>query len=386
MLGKWISGLLLLGLLAMLANCAPVGDPARASKAEAPVSPAPQATASLPAPAAPSISPEEDAWSRVVAAARRESRLNVYSFNMTGDIGLAVSRRFQEKFGIKVDIVTGGGAALSERIMTERRAGSVVADLMDANVLQISNIKDAGATVSSQEIPALKESGVWLVEPWANDPQRHILMHTLAYHAGIINTALVRGREPTSLKELAGAEWKGKMTAYDVRQNSGLSTWFPTLLNRKMVDLETVTAIGRNDIAWTPTALDGANNVVRGQHALYLGATSQLGAILASEPRLPLKPLNMQEGTVVLNRAAAVVKDGPHHNAAKLLIDWLISAEGQRVFVEAEGLAPVRKDVPDFTPQALRFTPSKIVVPTIEEERDNVKLFREGWLAKLWNR
>lgn len=176
------------------------------------------------------------------------------------------------------------------------------------------------------------------------------------------------------------------MTAFDVRQNSGLSTWFPTLLNRKMVDQDTVRAIGRNDVVWTPTAQEGANNAVRGQYPLYLGATSQFGAIVAGEPNLPLKPLNPEEGTVVLNRAAAAVKDGPHPNAAKLLIDWLVSAEGQRVFVAAEGLAPVRKDVPDFTPQALRFTPTRIVVPTIEEERDNVKLFREGWLAKLWNR
>lgn len=182
--------------LACSPSVAPIGAPAP--------SPPPAPPGVTPTPAVARSAAEDDAWSRVVAAAKKEGRVNVYSFNMTGDIGLAVSRGFQEKFGVRVDIVTGGGAALSERIITEKRAGAMVADMMDTNVLQISNIKDAGATLSSQEIPALRESGVWLVEPWANDPQRHILMHTLAYHAGVINTKMVKSsEEPRSLKDLA---------------------------------------------------------------------------------------------------------------------------------------------------------------------------------------
>ena len=361
-------------------------SPVAPATAPAPT-PSPVTPASVPISNVPLPTSQDDAWAKVIEAAKKEGKVNVYSFNMPGDVGLAVSKGFEQTYGIKVDIITGGGAALAQRITTERRMAAMVADIMDTNYLQISNIKDDGATVSSADIPVLRETGVWTVEPWTNDPQKHILMHTFAYHAGIMNTNLVKpSDEPKSLKELTLPKWKGRMSSYDVRQNSGLSTWFPTLLNRKLVDQDTVQAIGRNDVKWMPTALDAAYTVVQGEAAIVLLATSQFGAIVASEPSLALKPLTMEEGTVVLNRAVAAVRDGPHPNAAKLLINWLLSKEGQMVFVKAESLTPARKDVPDFTPAALRLTPSRLVVPTLDEEKENTRLFREGWLAKLWGR
>jgi hypothetical protein len=60
-------------------------------------------------------------------------------------------------------------------------------------------------------IPVLQERGVWAIEPWANDPQKHILIHTLLYKGNIINTNLVKPQdEPKTLKELARPSGKGE--------------------------------------------------------------------------------------------------------------------------------------------------------------------------------
>lgn len=375
--------LILAAATLLVAACAPKPSPILTPIPSVP-------TLAAPASSTTPVSGSGDAyWTKVVSAARKESRLNAYSFNMTGDVGLAVSSAFEQKYGIKVEFITGGGAALAQRITTEKRMGTMVADIMDANTFQISNIKDAGATIASDDIPVLRESGVWRLEPWANDPQRHMFIHTITFYPVIVNTDLVKAaEEPKSLKELAQPKWKGRMTAFDPRQNSALSTVFPTLMNRKLIDQETVRAIGMNDVKFVPTSDEAARSVVQGQVALYLlGSTAHMGTfIMSSGTALPVKALDSAEGVTAANRAIGAIKDSPHPNAAKLFTNWVLSQEGQMVLVKAQGAVPVRKDVPDFTPASLRVGQSGVVMPTIEEEKENTRLFRDGWLAKLWSR
>ncbi len=69
------------------------------------------------------------------------------------------------------------------------------------------------------------------------------------------------------------------------------------------------------------------------------------------EPKLAtaLKMGHYKEGQVMLGNQAAVVKGGPHPNAGKLFIEFLLSKEGADIFVEGEGVYTFRKD---YTPPA----------------------------------
>ena len=133
----WLIILILTGLLGLLlAACTPTPEPSRASSPVIPTQPQSSQIQTAPAP-----KPEEIAWNKVIQAANKEGKVTAYSFNMTGDVGLAVSRSFEQIYGIKVDIITGGGAALVQRITTEKRMGTMVADVMDANTFQILSFK-----------------------------------------------------------------------------------------------------------------------------------------------------------------------------------------------------------------------------------------------------
>ncbi len=50
-----------------------------------------------------------------------------------------------------------------------------------------------------------------------------------------------------------------------------------------------------------------------------------------------------KEGQVLLGNQAAAVKGGPHPNAAKLLVDYLLSKEGADIYVEGEAIYSFRK-------------------------------------------
>ena len=51
-------------------------------------------------------------WGKTMEAAKKESSLTLYSYAFTGDLGLALSKAFTDKYGIKVEIVTGRGAEM----------------------------------------------------------------------------------------------------------------------------------------------------------------------------------------------------------------------------------------------------------------------------------
>ncbi|MBF8265567.1 MAG: iron ABC transporter substrate-binding protein, partial [Dehalococcoidia bacterium] len=114
----------------LLASCSP-GDSAVSTPVVTPAALA-KSTSSPTSSNLPPPTSQDAAWDKIIEAAKKEGRVSVYSFNMTGDAGLAVTRAFEAKYGVKLDIITGGGAALAERIKTEKRMGTIVADVMDA--------------------------------------------------------------------------------------------------------------------------------------------------------------------------------------------------------------------------------------------------------------
>ncbi|MBF8304359.1 MAG: hypothetical protein HW399_734, partial [Dehalococcoidia bacterium] len=89
----------LIALTSMLAvllvlSCAPGATPTAAPDARPVSTPAPVLTSNLP----PST-PQEVEWQKVVEAAKKEGKLTVYSFSFVGDLGLALSKAFKDRYG-----------------------------------------------------------------------------------------------------------------------------------------------------------------------------------------------------------------------------------------------------------------------------------------------
>lgn len=91
------------------------------------------------------------------------------------------------------------------------------------------------------------------------------------------------------------------------------------------------------------------------------------------------------EGGIVGNivPGIALVKKAPHPNAARVFVNWLLSAEGQRVYAQAKVGFSMRKDVPDFSVPALKIQPKKINPMSLEVLLAASKLQNERVVAKL---
>lgn len=327
-----------------------------------------------------------DPWTKVVEAAHKEGQVNLYAFSFTGDIAAELSRAFKEKYGIKVDIITGRGAELIERLKTEQRMGRVVGDVMESSLLNVVSAKEAGAGMAPGDLPSLREKGVWLMPP-ALDTEGIALAYIATPISVWPNTKLVKPEdEPRSWKELLSPKWKGKMIMLDPALSSGSYLAFVPLLNNKVIDEDYLRSLGMQDMALElGSSRDTFKKVGAGQYLLAVGLSGSTAGPLVNEG-LPIKAVDMAEGVTVSGLGMAMVRNGPHPNAARLFLNWSLSAEGQAKLSQQLSAPGVRSDIPDFSPVGVRIKPKKLVPLTVKDLADEARLFQEKYLVQFFRK
>lgn len=371
-------------LLLLAISCAPKGTPAQ------PVAPAPVKAAPTAAPASiiSSPNPQDTAWQNIVDAAKKEGRLTIYSGNFTGDIGIALSRGFKERYGIQVDVITGRGTEFIQRLQTEKRMGTILADVEDTSGTNAKLMKQQGLTKSiADELPALKEKGVWAADIFGLDPvDKHAIAFNFSTYSPFVNTNLVKpGEEPKAWKDLLSPKWKSKMMAINPTSSAGLINNFVPLMREKVIDTEFLKALYAQDMQFTVSAPDEASRLSRGERPLSVADINISFAKFVAEGA-PIRAIEMDDGMVMSPLPIVAFDGGPHPNAAKVFVNWLLSPEGQTVWNKANGAPGVRKDVTSFLPKGAQTSPKRPIMQTNEDADESGKLFREQWLNKLWGR
>jgi len=371
----WVIVLLL--ILALLACAAP------ASRQPAP-QPAIPAQKQPPTPASIVFTPtaQDAAWAKVVDAARKEGKVTVYSFNLIGDLATAVTKTFEEKYGIKIEIVTGLGTVLIERLKSEGAAKKHIADAFDTAVSLVATAKTMGLTTSAGDLPVLSEKDIWYLPPRL-DPEGHVININPSPTSVYINTKLINpGGEPKSYKELLDSKWKGKI---------GISTPVTdpvpiySFVARKQLGLDDdyFRQLSRQDLKVVPSRRDADNILARGEVPLIYAASASTTGPLMREGA-PLKAVELEEGVIMAaGPGITLLKEAPHPNAARVFINWLLSVEGQTLWSEKRGSLAMRKDVPDFQHPAAKMPLKKVIYQSLDDVMELSKVQREGTLAKL---
>ena len=330
---------------------------------------------------------EDAAWARVVEAAKKEGKVTLYSFNFTGDTGLNIMKVFKERYGITVDIITGRGAEFLERLKTEKRVGQLTADFTEGSAIHVKNMANDGITIGvSTELPALKEKGVWIVDPLSLDPQnKHLVSHFVTTYSPWINTKTVKpGEEPKVWRDLLKPRWKGRMTLTEYKLSGGPYLLFPPLLREKVIDVVYIKALFGQDMLFISSVMEEASRIAQGERDLMIrGSDSQATFVMQGAP---LRAIELEDGTTLSPGTATVIAGAPHPNAARLFLNWIITPEGQAAFGKYKGIGLVRKDATDYRPEPIKFIPKRPIVMTFEDNDDGSRLFREKWLDKLWGR
>lgn len=365
-------------LVVVMVGCTPKTIPT-----SGPTAVATQAPAVIPTPIAVS-KVGETAWDQIVKAAKKEGEVTIYSFNFVGDVGLAIAQAFENRYGIRLQVITGRGVEFIERLRTEKRTGQMVGDVAEGAATHMLNIKEFGLTIPQSDLGVFREKIEWDPDPRAMDAETHVLATFQSVYSPWINTNILTPQQvPKSYQDLLKPEWKGKLIAHDPNISSAAYNNFVPLVNAGSINWDYVRSLGRQQLRLMPGGVQAAESLSRGEYPIIIFNTDTNGSRFVSEGA-PIKAVSWQEGDVYHLGGMVVIKDAPHPNAAKVLANWLLMEEGQRIRGEKQGIAMVRKDVPDFRPPNARAPSSKKVIATAKDYDDQARLMRERLITELW--
>jgi ABC-type Fe3+ transport system substrate-binding protein len=249
-------------------------------------------------------------------AARAEGKVSLYSV-IPQNAAQGFVDRFTARYGIAIDYQRLTSGPLGQRFAAEATSGN-----MNADVLIMTDrffMEDAAAKNwlgDLGDVPAA--AGLAASYKTPNFATVALLPHGLAYNTGVLKSA------PESWDVLLDPQWKGRVVLLDPRNGFFTSVFYYALLKAKGdVFLRQIAA----QATMVTSSVQGVQQVAAGSAALCAPAYPNLLPPL-TKSGAPVD-LVMLDPVVASDNFAAVAAKAPHPNAARLLLNYALTPEGQ---------------------------------------------------------
>ncbi|MBI4288049.1 MAG: extracellular solute-binding protein [Chloroflexi bacterium] len=377
------SPIAVLAAVLLVMACRPQPPPNLAPSSGPPPAPAP---ATVPTSNVSPLASQDAQWSAVVDAARKEGRLVVYGATPFANAGREVVAAFRSRYGISVDLLILGGRQQVEKLKVEQSIKQPIADIVQTGVSSATEIVLSDLAQSTvDKIPVLRDRSVFHTDP-VYGPQQQIIAFNLTFLGPMINTNRVKPDEIKSWRDILDPKWKGKILISDPRSTGSGLNLFSTLTYHKALDYDYFRSLAKLDLVlWAGAHREAYLLVGRGEHLIDFAAGNTEVAPLILEGA-PLKILTPEEGNTGQVEPVLMAKDAPHPNAARVFINWLLSPEGQEAYARTVSAMPLRKDMPDYTPERVRLAPKKILNRTWEAAEQSNKDLKSGLVEQVFGK
>lgn len=329
--------------LFILSACNPKAAPAPAPTGPASTSPVGGGTATG----------WEAEWQKSLIEARKEGKVSVYA-SLTGPPLREQGPAFKQKFGIDLEITTGRGSEVAQKLIRERAAGIYIADIAISGLNTFfGDIKPVGASIPMERellLPEVTDPKLWYQKdrlPWA-DEARHVFSFFAYPNAEIhINTDFIKPGEFQSWRDLLNPRYKGKILWSDPTVSGSGLNGFSTLTYHKVLTPDFYRELmAKQDIQVTRDLRLQVDWLARGKVWLAISAE---GTPVAEylQAGAPLGTVIPKEGTYlsVDGGNMSILSKAPHPYAARVFTNWLLGREGQTMFQKAMKYQSARADL-----------------------------------------
>jgi len=275
----------------------------------------------------------------LIEAARREGRVTVITA-LTAAEAEFMARRFMETFPeIQVELIRRGGGEQYELVASELVAGRFRGDVIEqSSPALLTRLQERFLVLDRYTSPSDgKYKNPYVVPGLFHTP--FLQLHGFAY-----NTALVTGQDiPRRWRDLLNPRFDGRRSVvsataggcaeavwYVLEQEFGVRFWQEVAARKPIITTSNglmIQMLARGEVMVT-TMLD-----VAARPQMKRGA--------------PVQMVYPVDGVAPCVFVSGVTKKAPHPNAARLWLNWTLSAMGQDVWVRELDLFSLREGAPE---------------------------------------
>jgi iron(III) transport system substrate-binding protein len=270
-----------------------------------------------------------------VAAAKKEGKVVVYAA-VPPQTMKVINDPFEKKYGIRVEYWRASATGILDRALNEWRAGRPAFDVVEGNkgpqlILKSEGVFEKFLPPSAGNFPRQFLEADGMLTPWRFNPI------SILY-----NTESVKKEEvPKTISDLLLPKWKGKITMPDPSRHTTTAQF--------LADLDSYEGIKWKEFAkglaqQRPLLVESfapvVNTVIRAEALLGITYLKYVGQYKGPIDYARLNKYLADTNLIGLGKRAV------HPNAAKLYVDYICSAEGQKAmaatgeFVLAPHIAP----------------------------------------------
>jgi len=288
----------------------------------------------------------------LLEGAKKEGKMVFYT-SVETEFARALTGGFEAKYPfIKTDIYRSTHEKILSRMNVERKTGTYTADTVSVGEFETYHLQKMGFTApyKSPQAAAYPEGFKDPKSYWADLYDNLIVT---AY-----NTIRIKREElPKRYEDLLQPRWKRRMV---LDQNE--DRWFANMLYLmgEKKGMEFMQALAKQEVA-----IRGGRGMVTqllaaGEYDLQIVAYWYRPHLMKKQGA-PVDWIGM-EPAIVATHPISIVEKAPHPNAATLFIDFVLSEEGQKIFVQ-KGRESARVGLkPEGYPSHLKLAPSRMAL------------------------
>jgi iron(III) transport system substrate-binding protein len=279
---------------------------------------------------------------KLIEAAKKEGRLVLYG-TMQTDIFELLHKSFQKKTGITIDYWRTSATKVTERALSEARAGKALFDLV-MSTEDTTRIMLKEGILAKYDSPMSRDFPKDAIDPHLGPRARNHIIG-IVYNKGIIKP----GDAPKTLEDLVKPQYRGKLVMADPTLHTTTAQWLVNV--HKLIGKDKAEKFVRELAAMKPTLVESFNpaaeRVTSGEfpiaitYVYYVYLNGIKGA-----------PIDYVRTGKFLGDASYLTlhNKAPHPNAAKAFIDFFLDEESMSImakageFVNRKGIYP---PVPD---------------------------------------
>ena len=268
------------------------------------------------APAADALYEGADRDQRLIAAAKKEGYLTVYT-TMPAKDGKTITAGFEKKYGVKVTLWRASSNDVLHRAVTEAAAGRFEWDILNA---------------TAPEMEALHREK--LLQPVYSPHFQDLLAGSVAPHkewaaiyynvyVQVYNTSVVKKEElPASYQELLAPKWKGRL-GIEVKSQEWFAAVVKSMGEEKGLKFFRE-LVAKNGLSMRSGTSKLHNLVVAGEVPLALTVYSYL-PMVAKADNAPVDWFVIKEPAIGRANGVGISRKAPHPNAALLFYDYMLT-------------------------------------------------------------